>query len=369
MPNDVFNKKLENKGKGISSGNIARREDDKQIFMLKNADNAKDSMTFLREFIAAPLFKRVLNDSAPVIGLAADNATVQSLNYNNPNADISKSKLTSKFLPNFNDLQSIYGKKGGKEVIERAQGWEKVLLACVLMGDTDFHGENLGVIQNDNENPKIAKIDHGFAFRLFAEEKSLIETLQYQSLHMSKTYTGNENHYRQKNNNNAAHRMKYFADLYKKINIENLKIAAEEISTISIDEINNMIDNRIDILKKTKFKPQGNLLSNFDSFDTKPISLRCAPGHELDGIRDFLKDRMAVQLEKIKELPQKLREFSSRAGAKNDDIKWSNGPWLEEMAREESFKRKGALGPWSTKEKEREDKTQAKDSDILYTRF
>ncbi|MFN8833423.1 MAG: hypothetical protein ACK5WS_06520, partial [Alphaproteobacteria bacterium] len=64
--------------------------------------------------------------------------------------------IRSRYLKNAQTFEE-YIKQHNEEVI----GFEKVIAACMLMGDMDFHQENLMVHQNAEDAYEFDKIDHG----------------------------------------------------------------------------------------------------------------------------------------------------------------------------------------------------------------
>ena len=142
---------------GVTSGYIA--EKDNSTYMIKDSNSfLKTSLTdkessekndFLSEFIVSPLYKRILFDRAPEIGIAKSK-------------DSGNLFLRSKFIENFSELSEHIGNievniLGLKEV----EGFEKTIAASIFLADPDYHSQNLGISsQNSNEDLAV-KIDHG----------------------------------------------------------------------------------------------------------------------------------------------------------------------------------------------------------------
>jgi len=85
-----------------------------------------------------------------------------------PKTDIYKEKVGGKnkvysgsgFIDGFEELSSQ--KEFGDNDKIRVDGLEDVLMAGILLGDSDLHAENIGYVQN-GDNLTAVKIDHGFA--------------------------------------------------------------------------------------------------------------------------------------------------------------------------------------------------------------
>ncbi len=73
--------------------------------------------------------------------------------------------VTSKFFKDFQPLRSIME----KGLLDKVSGIEDILAACMLMGDKDFHMENIGVIPDPNKEGHFiaVKIDHGKSGLMF----------------------------------------------------------------------------------------------------------------------------------------------------------------------------------------------------------
>lgn len=164
---------------------------------------------FIREYVAGDLYKLLLHDRAPIVELVTNNNLPEKRFVKNE-AQSSESHekyekgeykfqdqskecieqeknqdqlhLRSKFLDKFTTLMDL--KKKG-ENYQDAKGFEKILAAQILLGETDIiQPENFGVIEKEYENAKgekvkeklWAKIDHGRSFYLsFSNTKDYLQ--------------------------------------------------------------------------------------------------------------------------------------------------------------------------------------------------
>ncbi len=106
-----------------------------------------------REYIAAPLYKELLGDLAADISLIV------------PSKQVAGSVLiASKFIASFDTLEDMLQPKQTEKMYDISYS----VLASMLLGDIDWHTENIGVIYRDDLAPndlyEVARIDFGYAF-------------------------------------------------------------------------------------------------------------------------------------------------------------------------------------------------------------
>jgi hypothetical protein len=207
---------------GVSIGQVVKRKSDQAEFMEKESYDPVEGATtkthsFFCEYISGILFKRVLYDRVPLINIqTSDNA---------------KGVLTSKYLESFTPLSEVLRGRDKGDIIP-AEGIEKILVAGILLGEIDFNAGNLGVMKslNDQGQPTtiFAKVDHGYALTSFSStpQKALEDSI----LNM----------------------IAYINNGWIQIDLHSLKVAAMQMSFLSDEEIENLIENRIAILKKSK---------------------------------------------------------------------------------------------------------------------
>lgn len=180
---------------------------------------------------------------------------------------------------------------------QNIEGFEKVLAACLFMGEEDFHGENLGVVEN-----KVVKIDHGrSAMNLFVDEIALRKKL---------TKSISELYYEDMNLNPTI-----------------LKQYIDEISSISSEELSQLIGSRIDNLKKEKFK----LEDRVSYYQGQKIITRNI--NDYNDLENFYIEKLTHQQEVMRSFGETLSIISQIEYS--DDSKtqtqWINGKWLKDI--------------------------------------
>lgn len=255
------------KPSGISTGQVVKRKSDQAEFMEKESyrpdGSAKgNTYSFFCEYISGILFKRVLYDRVPLINVQA--------------GDYAKGILTSKYLENFTPLSDVLRDHDEGDVIS-AEGIEKILVAGILLGEIDYNGGNLGIMEslNDQGEPTtiLAKVDHGNALISFSSTPQM--ALKDSML-------------------NLEH---YIKNGWLQIDLHSLKVAAIQIGFLSDEEIENLIENRIAILKKSKN----------DVTDVRfPIyidgNLKHRIFENLDALAKFYIDKVKMNLNTVREL-------------------------------------------------------------------
>jgi hypothetical protein len=287
------------KAAGVSSGFVGTTKD-KASYMLKpgNLDRVKDlrrgnatpyadKRDAMQEYIAAGIYKRVLYDRTPTIGLAdVSNSTKK--------ADKNKLFIKSKFFEGFKFLRG----RDDKDVVQGTEGFEKVIAACMFAGEIDYHGENLGVVDN-----KVVKIDHGRSgMDLFSSEVALRASL---SKHIN-----------------------IFGYEKLPLNIEVLQESVNEISQISSDEIEKIVASRIDALKKSGFilEKEIHYYDGVNQKTTKKIE-------SYKDLEEFYVSYYKQQQQTLKDFGETL-DFVSKIEFSTDPAKqkqWQNGQWLQDL--------------------------------------
>ena len=180
---------------------------------------------------------------------------------------------------------------------QNIEGFEKVLAACLFMGEEDFHGENLGVAEN-----KVVKIDHGrSAMRIFVDEESLRKKLTESIADLS------------------------YEDM--KINPTILKQHIDEITSIGLEELSHLIGSRIDNLKKEGFKLEDQV---YYYQGTKMITKNINSYSELE---NFYIEKFTHQQEVMRRFTETLNVISQIEYSHTPEIQnqWMNGKWLKDI--------------------------------------
>jgi hypothetical protein len=150
------------KSSGMSSGYVATETETGETFILKTLhksqrtkhteQDAFDRRDNVQELMAANMYQLLLYDRAPKVALVKS-------------SDANLLQVRSKFFSGVEQL-SVFsgGTPGGSIGVKRdladLEGFEKVMAACHILGELDYHAGNL-MVQNDQT---ITKIDHGRSF-------------------------------------------------------------------------------------------------------------------------------------------------------------------------------------------------------------
>lgn len=304
-------KKQSDKNTGISSGYIGTRIVDHTTFMIKpglkynNFDNItaqdlnrkiEEKDDFMREYIAAPLFRRYLYDKAPIIEMVTEGNLEKDVDKIPSNSE--QLYVRSKFLEGFVPLWEFKLKNPDK--LTQLQGLEKAIATCIFLGDGDYHDENLGVLVQETNGQKeyyIVKIDHGKSSMMFNHRELIIRQQLYTSLAMFD---------------------------YDNIpfNIFKLKNALNEITKSSIEELSTLIHSRTFNLKQAGFIPNKSL--GYIQDKTNLIQ------NKIDNYEDLEKlyvEKYTQQVQTIKSLSDTL-DTITRIDMPNQ---WQDRQWLEDI--------------------------------------
>ncbi|MEK6733739.1 MAG: hypothetical protein AABY27_01370 [Pseudomonadota bacterium] len=355
----IEHQEVEKKTGGVFSGFVGTLNQDEEKYMLKPARmdstgttkqeiNARNEI--LHEHIAP--FERLLYGNAPVIGIttqqegqqastpnstASDTHSQNSFQVDNDDFDMIDSDydgsdeddgktsphalyVRSKFLDNFTTLSEAKKDKTRSDELTQIKGFERVVAACMFLGDHDYHDENLGVSVRDGESHAV-KIDHGHAGESFeADEKAL-----RQALHDTL------------GTNNPLPAFKYN---YLNFNINEFKRAVDEISSVSDEEMENIIERKAYNLQKSGFKLDDNLTFKVGK-ETKLLA-PADPSATTDEekMRSRYKNLVKNYLYSYKKQKAAFQEVSKKLDiiAKIDmPEEWKNREWIE-MVHEDPIK-------------------------------
>lgn len=123
------------------------------LHMVKSYKNSIDT---IREYIASPLYEKLLPGSVAKVRLIKE--------------DDQEWYTRSQFLDGFKTIAEVCGEIGAdksKMVAHPVSGFEKAFVAVAIMGEIDLHMNNLGIMFAQDGN-KIAKVDHGHALCCFS---------------------------------------------------------------------------------------------------------------------------------------------------------------------------------------------------------
>lgn len=121
----------------------------------------------LTEYIIAPLYKKMLHDSAPDIGLVKDSK---------------HTRLLVKYYPDFLTLDE-FNKAKESEARPVLKGLEEYAAAIIIGMEEDTNIDNIGVVKNKNiedgsEIYNVVKIDHGRSGVIIRTENGILNIVQ-----------------------------------------------------------------------------------------------------------------------------------------------------------------------------------------------
>lgn len=238
---------------GVSAGYVAKAIDNQKSNMIKvgnkepsqafvknnigqNAQqDVQNQVDLVREYTAAALYKLALKHQAPDIGLVTRGSELddKKLGKNALSEDKKQGAIAirSTFFDNFQTLSSFTGATDTQieksDKLKQLQGFEKVMAACLMFGEIDWHAGNIGVISSKDADGKpvytAAKIDHGRS--LHPCEISTVDKLKSERNFLRYQKAGVE------------------------INVHKLIEALEDMQKISMDEVINIVRKQINDLK------------------------------------------------------------------------------------------------------------------------
>jgi hypothetical protein len=140
---------------GIGQGYIGRRAIDGQLFMIKkNRIGEQHKTAFYTantiEAIMGEIYRRLLGRRAPIIALVEP-------------TEADTLAIRSKFL---NDFRSISEHESDYTQMRGATGFEKVMAAHIIAGNTDVHQGNIGIMTDSHGKRVFCAIDHGLALHV-----------------------------------------------------------------------------------------------------------------------------------------------------------------------------------------------------------
>lgn len=307
-----------NKQDGVSAGYIAQENKTGNTFILKHFYKSyKDCLTpdkqkwdnqalsdrtdGVQELIGSSMYQFLLYDRAPKEELVVPNKANKNSLY-----------VRSKFFDNVVQLSEFSGLLGWTRVrgndlnLQKLEGFEKVIAACHMLGEGDYHAGNLMV----QDGKTVVKIDHGKSFMTFHQDfGSMIEETYKMFSHDGVGYT---EAIRQGN-------LSFSIEKYSK-SLEQM------IHQLDEQQIEAMVDQKVDELKKVGFDPKGLTVSaRLQDNNFENISI-----NNFDELRIFYKENIKENLNNMKEIA-KSADIVSKFSDVSPEFK--KGQWLEAFAR------------------------------------
>lgn len=151
---EVEFEKIAEKPESLTDGYLAKDKNGKLYILKCSNGDVVVSRLIAVEYVASALIKKILMDATPDIELFISKKR--------------RAAIASSYLDEFQTLydftdsdQRTRGLGKNKSQLLKTTGFEKVLVASVLIGDKDFHSENIGIIPNGDNMYKVVKLDHG----------------------------------------------------------------------------------------------------------------------------------------------------------------------------------------------------------------
>ncbi|MCC8371387.1 MAG: phosphatidylinositol 4-kinase [Rickettsia endosymbiont of Pseudomimeciton antennatum] len=301
---------------GVSAGYIAQEDVTDNTFILKQfykshtdclaikkqkkqTQALNDRRDGVQELIGSSLYQLLLYDRTPKEELVKPD-------QNNPNSLFVRSKFFDNVVQfsEFSGFPHNTGNiKADTKKLQKIEGFEKIIAACHMLGELDYHASNL-MVQNGKT---ITKIDHG---------RSFIEFHQDFPAMIQATYRHFKNF--------------GYADAIRKGNLsftiekysESLK---QMITQLDERQIEAIVDQRIAELQKAGFNPEGiTTLARFRGgrAQSTPIS-------NFADLKLFYKENIKENLTNMKEVA-KSAEIVSKFS--NVSPKFKKGQWVEALA-------------------------------------
>ncbi|WP_250311259.1 T4SS effector phosphatidylinositol 3-Kinase RisK1 [Rickettsia endosymbiont of Oedothorax gibbosus] len=298
---------------GVSAGYIAQEEVSGNTFILKQfykshadclaLDDEKQQQALsdrrdgVQELIGSSLYQLLLYDRAPKEELVKPN-------LENPNSLF----VRSKFFNNAEQFSTFSGSpktflEGNKKELQKLEGFEKVIAACHMLGEIDYHAGNLMV----QDGKTVTKIDHGRSFVEFHQDFPAM----IQSTYKSFNYFGYDDAIEKGD-------LSFSVEKYS----DSLKQMIMQLDEKAIDAI---VDQRIAELQQVDFNPAGIIVAaRFQGNNQKVTSI-----NNFDELKQCYKENIKENLTNMKEVAKSaeiVSKFSSVSPA------FKQGQWLESFA-------------------------------------
>ncbi|WP_341758642.1 hypothetical protein [Candidatus Tisiphia endosymbiont of Ditula angustiorana] len=301
---------------GVSDGYIAKETATGNTFILKRfykrhadcltlvhrqRDQAiKDRNDGVNELIASSMYQFLLYDRAPKEEMVIPDG-IKNVLY-----------VRSKFFDNVVQLaefaKGTYATSVGAndQKLKKLEGFEKVIAACHILGDGDYHTGNLMV----QDGKTITKIDHGKSFITFHQDfGAMVEATHEMFSHDQVNYTEAI----------KAGNLSFNIEKYS-------KALAQMTNQLNDQQIDAIIDQKIDELQKVKFDPKG--LGAITRFEGNKFQYQHI--NNFDELRTIYKKNIKENLNNMKEV---ARAANIVAKFSNVSPEFKNGQWLETFAK------------------------------------
>ena len=307
---------------GVSAGYIATQSGTGETFILKHFYKSNDDCLLepdvakrkqaladrkdgVRELFGSTMYQFLLYDRAPKEELVT------------PDKDNPKSLyVRSKF---FKDVVSMADFSGDSSFnpsssrLKKVEGFEKLVASCHMLGELDYHANNIMVQTQKDENGKdhyiFTKIDHG---------RSLVAFNQDFGAMINKT----------------AESFKSFGydqaieDGNLSFNIDKFSQSLKQMaSQFSADQIDAMVDQKIAELKKAGFDPNG--LTAQYAFGNDISKQTSKPITSFEDLASTYKDLLKKNLSNMQEISNQTEIITKFTGVSET---FKNGGWLQELA-------------------------------------
>lgn len=309
------NKSAGEKKSGLVEGYIATESATGETFILKqffkksanlNTKQLEQRGDGVREVIAASMYQFLLYDRAPKEQLVTpDTKHSDSLYVRSKFFKDEEIKELSQFSGGY---ANSLGKAGSLELAElrRIKGFEKVIAACVILGESDYHPGNIMVQQDDT----VTKIDHGKSFTMFGcDFKEMVLLLD--KVFRTCDYT------------------RVIEAGYLMFSIEKYSASINQmLLQLTEDQLNAIVDQRVSELRKYDFEPDAvkPILSD-QSLDNKTKEERIQ--QEWEAFGQQYKTDMEKNLKNMKEIAAQLEIIAKFS---NVDDTFKNGGWIKAFA-------------------------------------
>lgn len=321
------------KESGVSAGYIASQSGTDETFILKHfykshadcidglnlnskIDLAKaqqaiaDRKDGVRELFGSTMYQFLLYDRAPKEELVTPDK-------NNPKSLYVRSKF-------FKDVVPMAEFSGGKHFdpysskFKKVEGFEKLVASCHMLGELDYHANNIMVQTQKDEKGKdhyvFTKIDHGRSLVAFNQDfGAMIDKTasDFQSFGYDQAIA----------NGNLSFNIDKYAESLKQMT-----------SQFSADQIDAMVDQKVSELKNAGFDPNG--LTAQYVFGSELAKQTSKPITNFEDLASTYKDLLKRNLSNMQEVSKQAEIITKFTGVSET---FKNGGWVQAFANS-SFK-------------------------------